>query len=63
MVLVMASFAMPTPSAREVNLVINVNAHVEMAGEGMGPTVPVSCEKLGIRTTREQEEIVSDNLF
>ena len=62
MVLVMAFFAMPTPPARKVFLLINVSAHVGMAGEGMEPTVPVSCEKLGIRTTREQEEINTNNL-
>lgn len=47
MVLVMASFAMPTPLARIALLVINVSVHAETAGEGMEPTVLVSYEKLG----------------
>lgn len=42
MVLVMASFAMPTPLARIALLVINVSVHAETAGEGMEPTVLVS---------------------
>lgn len=63
MVLVMAPFAMPTPSARKVLLVINVSAHVEKAGEGMEPTVLVSCEKLGIKAIREQEKTVTNNIL
>jgi len=39
MVLVMASFAMPTPLARIALLVINVSVHAETAGEEMEPTV------------------------
>lgn len=54
MVLVMESFAMPAPSARKVYLVISVSAHVKMAGEGMGPTVPVSCEHQGSNGRQSQ---------
>ena len=63
MVLVMASFAMPAPPARKVFLVMNVSAHVGTAGEGMELIVPVSCDKLAIRATREQEKTVTNNII
>ena len=56
MVLVMEFFAMPAPLARRGLLVINVSAHVKTAGEGMGPTVPVSCEHQG--SNRKQSQTV-----
>lgn len=54
MVLVMESFAMPAPPARKLYLVISVSAHVKTAGEGMGPTVPVSCEHQGSNGRQSQ---------
>ena len=62
MVLVMESFAMPTPSARKELLVINVSAHVETVGEEMEHTALVSCEKLGIGH-RGNKETLSNKIF
>ena len=62
MVRAMASFVIPTPSARKVVLVISVSAHVDKVGEGMEPTVLVSREKLVTSAKRNRRNILNNKL-